>query len=82
LTEHESTALEIVARYTGLAGHEIMPASSLEEMGVDSLQFILILLEIQKALGRDILTVDNVGSIKTVGDIISLVRQPREASPE
>ena len=75
MTEQETVALDILAKHALVPKDEIKLESSLEAIGIDSLKFITSLLEIQKATGRNILNVDVVGNLKTVGDVLSITRR-------
>jgi acyl carrier protein len=44
-----------------------------QDLGIDSLKFILVILEIEEALGRKIFDVSNVKSVATAGDLYRLV---------
>jgi acyl carrier protein len=72
MTKQESMALNIIAKHAIVPKHEITSESSLAAIGIDSLKFIASLLEIQRAIGREILTVEIIGNIKTVGDVLSI----------
>jgi len=54
----------------------------MQDLGIDSLKFILVILEIEEALGRKVFDVQNVKSIATAGDLYRLVGSgPSPASP-
>lgn len=40
-----------------------------EDLGIDSLQFIRLILEVEDKLGRKIFNADNIGNIVTVKDL-------------
>jgi acyl carrier protein len=44
------------------------------DLGIDSLKFILVILEIDEQLGRKVFNVDNVTTIVTVGDLYKLLQ--------
>lgn len=61
--------ISIVAAIKRIAPEQIRPESSLEQLGIDSLDKINLLFELESAFNIDI--PDEVaGSIKTVGDIV------------
>jgi acyl carrier protein len=45
------------------------------DLGIDSLQFILLLLEIESKAERKIFDVESISQIKTVGDLCSAVAE-------
>jgi len=72
MTDRESIAFSIIAKHAMVPKEEITTESALEAIGIDSLKFIVSLLEIQRAIGREILNVETVGNIKTVADVLSI----------
>lgn len=76
MTDSESIAFSIIAKHAMVPKKEITPESALEAIGIDSLKFIVSLLEIQRAIGREILNVEIVGNIKTVADVLSIAHEP------
>jgi acyl carrier protein len=46
-------------------------------LGIDSLQFIRLILEVEEKLKRHIFHVGNIGSIRTVGDLMRVVENSR-----
>lgn len=52
-----------------------------EDLGIDSLQFILLILKTEQAAGRKIFTADTLGGLKTVLDIRNLLHTTQENAP-
>ena len=46
-----------------------------EEIGVSSLQYIVLALRLEEEYGQSVITVDNIGEIKTLSDLYSKVAQ-------
>jgi acyl carrier protein len=46
---------------------------ALTSLGIDSLKFIVVILEIEAKLGRKIFNVGNVGGARTVADLVQIV---------
>ena len=45
----------------------------LKDIGIDSLKFMLMVIDIEQQLGRQIFQIDAVPEIRTVSDVIKLV---------
>jgi acyl carrier protein len=44
-----------------------------QDLGIDSLNFIRLILEIESRVGRRVFNVETIASIKTVGDLYNLL---------
>lgn len=44
-----------------------------EDLGVDSLQFIRLILEIESSIGRKVFNVETIANLKTVNDLYELL---------
>jgi acyl carrier protein len=44
-----------------------------QDLGIDSLNFIRMILEVESRIGRKIFDVQNIAGIKTVGDLYALL---------
>jgi acyl carrier protein len=44
-----------------------------EDLGVDSLQFIRLILEIESSVGRKLFDVETIANLKTVSDLYDLL---------
>jgi acyl carrier protein len=65
----KESVIAIIAREKNYPTDRISLESNLEEMGIDSLEAITILYELEKELDIDIPN-ESVNTIKTVGDIV------------
>jgi acyl carrier protein len=74
MSEAETQVLAIIAKHARRPAVDVARGTTLEELNMDSLNFVLCLLAIQTTVGGEILDIDKVGSIKTVEDILSLTR--------
>jgi acyl carrier protein len=45
-----------------------------QELGIDSLKFIRLILEVEAGAGRKIFNVETIAAIKTVGDLDTLLQ--------
>ena len=68
---HATTVQEVVARF--VAGHELTPATTLDELGLSSLDRVEMLMALEEAFQ---VTLDEsaLAEAKTLGDLASLVR--------
>ena len=70
----KESVIAIIAREKNYPSEKISLESNLEEMGIDSLEAITILYELEKELDVDIPN-ESVNAIKTVGDIVTKLEQ-------
>ncbi len=57
---------------------QIREEATLEgELGLDSMRFVTLVLEIEEYLGRRVFSIDNLPGIRTVGDLFKAVSQQR-----
>ena len=79
LSPDQELARETVARLSnkGLKPEEIKGEMVLnQDLGIDSLQFIRLILEIEKKSARRIFTVQVIAQIKTFNDLCAAVGAP------
>lgn len=62
----------------GLPVQQLQPETRLEDLGVDSLTFLEMTFSLEKELG--IRFPENPGSIRTVGDVVTVVDRLRNTS--
>lgn len=48
--------------------------AGLTNLDIDSLAFIMLILEVEQSLGRPLFDMESVGQLRTVGDVLELVR--------
>ncbi|MBI2297782.1 MAG: acyl carrier protein [Armatimonadetes bacterium] len=66
--------LQIIAEYKGLDVTEVTPERSFQELGIDSLDAIDIIYEIEDRFGIDVpQDALDLQKAKTVGDVVALV---------
>lgn len=70
----ERITLDIVARHARCSADALAPTQLLIDLGIDSLKFIVLILEIEHGLDRKVFDVANVGQMRTVDDLLGLVR--------
>jgi acyl carrier protein len=66
------TAREVIARHAGCAPEQLSADDTWQDIGIDSLRFIVMVLDVEQVVGRKIFDIDNVGKLATVGDILAL----------
>jgi acyl carrier protein len=59
--------LSVVSRETGVG--ELTAETSIDSLGIDSLEFVSLLLEIEKELGKNS-DDEKVSGVETIGDLI------------
>jgi acyl carrier protein len=73
MTQDHTVVLDILAQHAQRPREALDAAGVLADLGIDSLKFIVVVLDIEQRLKRHIFDVENVGELRTVGDILSLV---------
>jgi acyl carrier protein len=79
MTDDQISVLELLAQHAQRSAAKLSPTDALSDLGVDSLKFIVVILEIEQCLNRSIFDIGNVGELRTVGDILELVDAARDA---
>ena len=80
--ENSDVVREIVARVgsKGVLSSAISDGMSLSsDLGIDSLQFIRVILELESNLGRKIFSVELIAKIKTFADLCAAVSTQQQA---
>jgi acyl carrier protein len=72
MTHNHNAILEVLARHVEKNPAELHASDTLTDVGIDSLKFIMLVLEFEQLLGRKVFDVNNVGKLRTVGDIMAL----------
>jgi acyl carrier protein len=70
MTDDQLAVLDIIARHVPCTPADVDAACRLSDLGIDSLKFIMVILDIEQRLQRPIFSLDNVGRLHTVGDIL------------
>lgn len=70
-----TSALAVISRQAGERARNltITEDMTLSELGLDSLGLIVTVVELEQALGERVFDENNVGQLKTVGDILRRV---------
>jgi acyl carrier protein len=79
MNREQQIAREILARHAHPTAGALMPEQSLGDIGIDSLKFIVLVLEIEQGLEKKIFDVDNVARLRTVGDVLRLATSSSSA---
>lgn len=69
----DSALLAVICRETGFSPEEISRETTLEALGIDSLEFLNLMLAIRAEVGE--IPQDEYGRINTVGDIADLLHR-------
>ena len=72
MTKNAVAVIEIIAREAKCSTEQITLNTGLDDLGIDSLKAIVILSELEDRLGIEIPN-EIIGSINTVGDIVTKV---------
>lgn len=74
-SEQKNIILDIVARAAQRPADTLQPADNLTDLGIDSLAFIMMVLDVEQALGRPAFNMETVGQLRTVGDLLAPIGQ-------
>lgn len=66
-----SRLLAVICRETGANPEEIDESTTLESLGVDSLEFLNLMIAIKSEIGE--IPQDEYGSLNTIGDIANIL---------
>ena len=72
MTQEENTIVSVLARHSGVPAENIKREIPLAELGLNSFKFMISLLEIQKTLGKQFLTVENLATLQTIDDLLAV----------
>jgi acyl carrier protein len=78
MNNDQISVLEILAQHAERTPDALDVADVLSDLDIDSLKFLIVILEVEQRLGRQIFDVENVGELRTVGDILDLVSAPQD----
>lgn len=73
MTHDEQSLLEILGRHAHRKPDMLGPDETLLDLGIDSLKFIVVILEIEERLQRKVFNIENIGKLRTVGDMLALL---------
>lgn len=77
--EKIEAVIEAIERHRKDEGDSIQPSDRLEDLGIDSLVYMLVMLEIKEANPSYTIDLDSISSVKTVEELASIIRDSREA---
>ena len=66
--------IDVLAKHAQCDPAKLLPDVVLADVGVNSLKFIVVLLEIEQVTGKKVMDINKIGQLKTVGDIIALAQ--------
>lgn len=67
----QQSILDIVARAAQRPAGSLQTGDSLTDLGIDSLAFIMLVLDVEQVLGRSVFNIETVGKLRTVGDLLA-----------
>lgn len=68
----QQAILEIIASAAQRDPASLNAGDLLVDIGIDSLRFIMLMLDIERLVGRKIISIDTVGKLEKVGDLLAL----------
>jgi acyl carrier protein len=72
---HERQAiLKVLALHAQRNPGTLEEGDTLADIGLDSLKFIVMMLDIERLTQRKVFELDNVGKLRSVGDILALAK--------
>jgi hypothetical protein len=66
----QQAILDVLAKHAQCDAAKLSCDAVLADIGVTSLKFIMMMLEIQQVSGRNLFDINNIGKVRTVGDIL------------
>lgn len=75
MTENQQNVLAILSRNSSRESHALDTADTFADLDIDSLKFILMILEIEEIVGRSVFNIETIGELRTVGDLMSLLQE-------
>ena len=70
--------IDLIAKSKNISPDTISPASTFEELTIDSLDIVNLSFEVEETFGITIAD-DSLNSLRTVGDVVSRVHQLQSA---
>ncbi len=70
--------IDLIAKSKNISPDTITPASTFEELTIDSLDIVNLSFEVEETFGITIAD-DSLNSLRTVGDVVSRVHQLQSA---
>lgn len=64
--------LAVIAKHAQCDVATLTRERVLADVGINSLKFIMVLLEIEQATGKKVMDINKIGQLKTVGDVLAL----------
>ena len=64
--------IDVLAKHAQCAPEKLKPEVVLADVGVNSLKFIVVLLEIEQVTGKKVMDINKIGGLKTVGEVREL----------
>lgn len=70
----QQAVLDVIAKHAKCDVAKLAPEVVLADLGINSLKFIMVLLEIEKVSGKKVMDINKIGKLKTVGDVLALTQ--------
>lgn len=65
---------DVLVKHTERDPAKLSREDLLTDLGISSLKFITMMLEIQRVSGRKVFDINTIGKLKTVGDLVTLAQ--------
>ncbi|MBC7502903.1 MAG: acyl carrier protein [Herminiimonas sp.] len=75
MTEDQQNVLAILSRCAGCESNEVNTDDTFADLDIDSLKFIMLILEIEETLERSVFNIETVGELRTVGDLMTILEE-------
>jgi acyl carrier protein len=82
MTNDQQNLLQLIARRAGTSAAELPVHANLTDLGFDSLRFLLLVLEVERMLGRKVVDVASIAGVRTVADVLRLAEAPSPVPPQ
>jgi len=70
----QQAVLDVLAKHAQCDVKKLLPEVVLADVGINSLKFIMVLLEVEQVSGRKVMDMNKIGTLKTVGDVLALTQ--------
>ena len=70
----QQAVLDVIAKHAQCEVVKLLPNVVLADVGINSLKFIMVLLEIEQVSGKKVMDMNKIGNLKTVSDVLALTQ--------
>lgn len=72
MTPDQQTVLRLLAQHAQRDASTLAIDEALVDLGIDSLKFIMLILDIEQALCRPVFNIENIGELHNVDDLLAM----------